>query len=138
MNADASGMSRNRCLRRSERALFGGVCAAAADHFGANLTAVRILTVISFVAMPVTILIYVALYFMLPGRTRKRRRCRRRRAKNARDSQYTERARREAADRHAKRRDAKRRFESLDERLVQLEKIITSPRYQLDKEFRNL
>ncbi len=132
--------SQGRFTRNADRAVLGGVCAGIADYFGFNLRVTRLLAIIAFfVAMPVTILTYIAVVLLVPAESagnsrkvereirRKRRRMSRRERREA-----AEEARREAADALGE------RARSLDERLARVEKYVTSSRYDLDREFRNL
>jgi phage shock protein C len=132
--------SQGRFTRNADRAVLGGVCAGIADYFGFNLRVTRLLAIIAFfVAMPVTILTYIAVVLLVPAESagnsrkvereirRKRRRMSRRERREA-----VEEARREAADALGE------RARSLDERLARVEKYVTSSRYDLDREFRNL
>jgi phage shock protein C len=132
--------SQGRFTRNADRAVLGGVCAGIADYFGFNLRVTRLLAIIAFfVAMPVTILTYIAVVLLVPAESagysrkvdreirRKRRRMSRRERREA-----AEEARREAADALGE------RAHSLDERLARVEKYVTSSRYDLDREFRNL
>jgi phage shock protein C len=132
--------------RAVDNAVLGGVCAGIADYFGFNLRVLRFLAIIAFVvAMPMTVIAYLAAVFLIPARsgtspervarpprkTRKERKCERRQARReARRQQQA--APSEAA---AEVRD---KCQSLDKRLAELEKYITSSRYQLDREIRNL
>jgi len=132
MTAYAS-TSQGRFTRNADRAVLGGVCAGIADYFGFNLRVTRLLAIIAFfVAMPVTTLTYIAVVLLVPaesagGTRRKRRRMSRRERREAAAE-----ARREAADALGE------RARSLDERLARVEKYVTSSRYDLDREFRNL
>jgi phage shock protein C len=132
--------SQGRFTRNADRAVLGGVCAGIADYFGFNLRVTRLLAIIAFfVAMPVTILTYIAVVLLVPAESagnsrkvereirRKRRRMSRRERREA-----VEEAHREAADALGE------RARSLDERLARVEKYVTSSRYDLDREFRNL
>jgi phage shock protein C len=132
--------AQGRFTRNADRAILGGVCAGVADYFGFNLRVTRLLVIIAFfVAMPVTILTYVAIVLLVPAEStryahtgekeyrRKRRRMSRRERKEAAED-----ARREAQD------ALDERARSLDERLARVEKYVTSSRYDLDREFRNL
>lgn len=137
-----------RFYRSADRAIFGGVCAGVADYFGLNLRVVRLLAVIAFcVATPMAVIVYLAIVFLIPARAgsgyeqmrwqdarRVSRKCRRAERK---------RARREAKqDSHVAASEAaaqvRSKCQSLEQRLASLEKYITSSRYQLDREFRNL
>ncbi len=131
-----------RFVRNADRACLGGVCAGIADYFGFNLCAVRILFIISFfLFMPFVALAYIALVLLVPtesarydygaSRRGRRRRCSRRQARRERE-EAAEEQRREA------REAVRERYRSLDERLARIEKYVTSSRYDLDREFRNL
>ncbi len=139
MTAYASTRER-RFVRSSDRACLGGVCAGIADYFGFRLCAVRAIFVVAlFVAFPFAVLTYLAIVFLVPADStryeyvvERKVRCRRRR--------MTRTERREA-DAEEKARNAERvreRYRSLDERLAKIEKYVTSSRYDLDREFRNL
>ena len=132
MSAEAS-MYERRFYRRSDRAVIGGVCAGLADYFGFNLRITRLLAVIAFfVAMPAAIITYLAIVFLVPAdssRPAKRtdRKCRRRRrSEQPRPAPSTTVS------------EVRRRCQSLDKRMAHLEKYVTSSRYNLDREFRNL
>jgi len=139
MTAHAT-MAHRRFARDADRACLGGVCAGFANYFGVNLRVTRILVVIAFfVAMPITILVYIALVLLVPAESRayasrvdrelrrKKRRMSRRERKLAAE---------EATQRAAE--AVNQRRQSLDERLARIEKYVTSSRYNLDREIRNL
>jgi phage shock protein C len=136
--------SQGRFTRNADRAILGGVCAGVADYFGFNLRVTRLLAVIAFCfAMPVTILSYIAVVLLVPAEsaryshaTDREFRCSRRRKRR----RMSRRQRREAAEesRQAVRDALDERARSLDERLARVEKYVTSSRYDLDREFRNL
>jgi len=118
---------RRRFYRDADRAVLGGVCAGLARHFGFNLKVTRILAVIAFfVAMPVAVIGYLAAVFLLPSTS---------------DPEYLDFE--EVREREASRPrptidEVRRRAADLDARLAKLEKYVTSPRYELDEEFRRL
>jgi phage shock protein C len=116
-----------------------------ADYFGFNLRVLRILAIIAFVvAMPMAVIAYLAAVFLIPARSsttyervvvrqkpeKQSRRARRRAKKEAKRQQ--EAGPSEAAI------EVRDKCRSLDKRLADLEKHITSSRYQLDREIRNL
>jgi phage shock protein C len=114
--------------RRADNAMLGGVCAGLASYFGFNLRVTRILAVIAFfVAMPMAVIVYLAVVFLVPARAIGQEE--RGRLKNWR-------ARRASPEQMAS--EVRSRTESLDRRLARLEKYITSRRYELDEKFRNL
>lgn len=128
MTSSASTFDR-RFVRRGDKAVLGGVCAGLADYFGFNLKVTRILAVIGFLMNPpLAALAYIAVVVLIPAR--------------AADESVT---RVDPAFRQSLRSspaqtmtDVRRRFQSLDRRLARLEKYVTSSRYQLDREFRDL
>jgi phage shock protein C len=142
----------NRFTRNADKACLGGVCAGLADYFGFNLRVTRLLVIIAFfVATPLTVLLYIAIVLLVPavsngprygkeGRNRRRAACRRRcRMSRRQKRQAAEEA--ELAHEEGKRELADKisqRCRSLDERLANIEKYVTSARYDLDREFRNL
>lgn len=114
--------------RRADNAMLGGVCAGLASYFGFNLRVTRILAVIAFfVAMPMAVIVYLAVVFLVPARAIGQEE--RGRSKNWR-------ARRVSPEQMAS--ELRSKTQSLDRRLARLEKYITSRRYELDEEFRNL
>ena len=138
MTAHATATER-RFVRNADRAWLAGVCAGIADYFGFNLGVTRLLVVIAFfAAMPVTLIAYFAMVCLVPAESKyghTASRCRRRRARRMSRKERREAAessRREAAE------EVSRRAQSLDERLARIEKYVTSSRYDLDREFRNL
>lgn len=139
MTTDAT-MSHRRFVRDADRALLGGVCAGFADYFGFNLCATRVIFIIAFfIAMPFAAIAYIAIVLLVPAESgryeyvvERKVRCRRRRMTRKQKQRVEEEERARAAD------AVKRRYRSLDERLARIEKYVTSPRYDLDREFRNL
>ena len=132
MSAQASTYER-RFYRRTDRAILGGVCAGFADYFGFNLRVTRLLAVIAFfVTMPMAIITYMAVVFLVPAdasRPAKRASWKRRRRERSAPTQSVPRP---TAS------EVRHRCQSLDKRMARLEKYVTSSRYNLDREFRNL
>lgn len=117
--------TRTRFYRRSDKAMLGGVCAGIADYFGFNLAMTRLLTVLAFLfAMPMTLLAYIAAVILIPTEPGPRR-----------DPDFHRGLRSSPRQTMV---DVRSRFKSLDRRLARLEKYITSSRYELDREFRDL
>lgn len=120
---------RRRFYRSSDRACIAGVCAGLAEYFGFNLKATRILAVISlFCAMPVTLLIYFGTVFLVPSAPTTHRH-------PDYDPDF-EQALRSSPKQTLS--DVRRRLQSMDGRLARLERYVTSSRFDLDQEFRNL
>ena len=144
-----SGVSTGGLYRDADRAMLGGVCAGLAGYFGLNLKVTRFLAFIAFLmAMPIAVFSYLAAVFLLPAeshgirvRREPSRRCRGgRRSRRARKSRERRRAERvdEAIPAGPTIKDVRDRYRSLDKRLAELEKQVTSPRFQLEQEFRKL
>ena len=120
---------RRRFYRNRDRAVVGGVCAGLADYFGFNLKMTRILAVVSLLmATLVTLIAYFGAVFLVPTSPN-----------GNREPSYDPEFRK--AVRSAPRQtlsDVKRRFQSLDSRMARLERYVTSSRFNLDQEFKNL
>lgn len=120
---------RRRFYRNKDRAIVAGVCAGLADYFGFNLKVTRLLAFICLLmAMPMTLLVYFGTVFLVPaasdpGRSRQF------------DADFRQAMRSAPAETMG---DVKRRYQSLDSRLARLERYVTSSRFNLDQEFRNL
>jgi len=118
-----------RFYRNRDRAVVAGVCAGLADYFGFNLKVTRILAAICLLmAMPMTLLVYFGTVFLVPSAPDLAR-------QKDRDPIFRQALRSEPTRTMG---DVKRRFQSLDSRLARLERYVTSPRFNLDQEFRNL
>ena len=120
---------RRKFYRDRDRAMIAGVCAGIADYFGFNLRVTRILAVVSlFMATLVTLVAYFGVVLLVPAAP-----------KSSDEREYDPDFRR--AVRAAPRQtlsDVRRRFQSLDSRLARLERYVTSPRFELDQEFKKL
>ena len=126
--SDYASSSQQHFYRNADRAMLGGVCAGLADYFGFNLRVTRVLAFIAFLtAMPLAVTSYLAIVFLVPARSVH--------PEPAVDASFR-RAVRSSPGQAAS--DIRARFQSLDRRLARLEKYVTSSRYQLDREFRNL
>lgn len=140
----ASATTYRRLTRDADRAVLGGVFAGIARHFGINLCVMRCIGVIAFfAAFPFMLVAYIAAVLVIPAESwrdeyvvervvrRCRSRYRRRPTRRERRAAETE-AHQEAAE------EVSNRARELEERLARIEKKVTSRRYQLDEEFRNL
>ena len=120
---------RRRFYRNREKAMLGGVCAGLADYFGFNLRVTRILAFIAFLmATPMTLLVYFGTVLLIPAAPPNDR-------KAEYDAEFRQAVRSAPAETVS---DVRRRFQSLDSRLARLERYVTSPRFDLDQEFRKL
>ena len=132
-----------RFTRDADRGVVAGVCAGIADYFGFRLFAVRAIFIIAlFVAFPFAALTYIAIVLLVPSESRyevvveREIRCRRRRMSRREQRRADAEAREQEQAR--KTEQVRERYRSLDERLARIEKYVTSSRYDLDREFRNL
>jgi phage shock protein C len=127
--------------------MLGGVCAGLATYLGFNLKVTRCLAFIAFLmAMPLAVVAYLAAVFLIPsasnsnfdGETEEFI-CRRRRSRKARKARKKQKDSEPAvAPRQSAAADIDRRCRSLDERLMRLEKLVTSRRFQLEQELSRL
>ena len=118
-----------RFYRSADRAMLGGVCAGVADYFGFNLKVTRILAVVAFLwAMPLAIVAYFAVMLLVPSKSLSG-------AANPVDPEFSQALRSSPGQTMS---DLRSRFQALDRRLARLEKYVTSSRYQLDREFKDL
>ena len=117
-----------RFYRNTDKAMLGGVCAGIADYFGFNLCVTRMLAVIAFFTMPLTLLGYLALVILTPSVSV-------RNSPRHADPEFHRAVRSSPSQTMS---DVRGRFKSLDRRLARLEKYVTSSRYQLDREFDRL
>lgn len=124
-----AGSFERRFVRSSDRAVLGGVCAGLSEYFGFNLKVTRILAVIGFLMNPpLAALAYIAVVVLIPARPTKVN-------EPKVDAKFRQSLRSSPAQTMS---DVRRRFQSLDRRLARLEKYVTSSRYTLDREFRDL
>lgn len=120
----------NRLYRNPRRGVLFGVCAGIADYFGFDVTVTRVLTVVAALfAFPMVCIAYLLLALLLP-----------RRAYDASgDSDRLDPVQRHVrSDPHDMLSNIRYRARDLDARLARLEKYVTSNRFQLDREFRQL
>lgn len=125
---------RPRLTRNSVDAKLGGVCAGIADYLGWDHTMVRILTVLLVIFTALPLIAYFVLWVLMPKDTR---------APYVRE--YREQS--EALGREAPAgtagatttyKDVRSKFRSLEVRLQDLEKSITSKEWKLNRDFRDL
>lgn len=119
-----------RFYRSTDNRILGGVCGGLADYFGFNLKATRFLAFIAlftpFSAFAViSYLVAVVLVPAAPTRP----------AEPGVDESFRKAMR---SSPQQTMNDVRRRFLALDRRLARLEKYVTSSRYNLDREFRDL
>ena len=118
-----------RFYRSADNAVLGGVCGGLSDYFGFNLKVTRVLAVIGFIMNPlIASVAYLAVVFLVPSRSQG--------GNEARVDEDFRKALRSSPGQTMA--DVRSRFKSLDRRLARLEGYVTSSRYQLDREFKEL
>ncbi len=128
--------STKRLRRNKIDGVLGGVCAGIGDYFGLDPVIVRIIFVALVIFTGLPLLLYFILWVFLPSDKRAPYHREYREARKARH-----RARVEQLDRPVRTasfRDVKSKFRSLEERLQDLERSITSKEWRLSREFRDL
>jgi phage shock protein C len=124
-----SRWSAQRFYRDPHNGKIMGVCAGLADYFGWNVTFVRILAIIALLWFNgLTLIAYFVLGFMLPPKPD-------RLYDWDADEEYWRSVRRSAGGTF---RDVRHRFRELDMKLQRMEGYVTSSRYDLDRQFRDL
>jgi phage shock protein C len=106
----------------------GGVCAGLAEYFGFDLTLTRVLTIISMFFFPTLLLVYFALWFLLPTKPRQLYR-------DEEDRDFWRGVRVSPAETLS---EVRHRFRSADARLQRMERYVTSRNFRLDREFQDL
>ncbi len=126
-----------RFRRNKIDGVIGGVCAGIGDYIGIDPIIVRILTVISFfVTGFITFWIYIGFWMFTPSDKRAPYRREYRQARKARREHQANPE--EPLRQTSSFRDVKGKFRSLEQRLQDLEKSITSSEWQLRRDFRDL
>ncbi len=122
-----------RFRRNKIDGVFGGVCAGIADYLNIDLIVVRILTIIAvFFSGGIIFWIYLGLWVLAPKDKRAPYRREYRQARRARQENPVN------PTSTTNFRDVKGKFRSLETRLQDLERSITSSEWQLRREFRDL
>ena len=119
----------NRLYRIPRRGVIFGVCAGLSEYFGFDLTVTRVLVVVGgCFSFPLIFIAYVLLGFLLPARS----------SSGPQDDHIDPVERQVRVSPHGTLSNVRYRFRDLDARLQRLEKYVTSNRYKLDREFREL
>lgn len=120
--------SPRRLYRDKDKRMICGVCAGIADYFSADVTVVRILTAIGFLLFPATFFAYVVLCFLVPVKPGKL-------YKDEWDEKFWQGVRKSPKGTFSA---VKMRFREMDMKLQRMERYITSARFNLDREFKDL
>lgn len=119
-----------RFFRDRQNGKIAGVCAGLADYFGVDLTVTRVLAVVALLlSPPLVILLYIGIVIMVPTTDPDRvlRQPERRRFRSHLRAAPT-----------ATVTDVKRSLLRLDARLARMERVVTSPRFDLERKIRDL
>jgi phage shock protein C len=120
--------SPTRFYRDPEAGKVGGVCAGLAEYFGFDLTLTRVLTVVSMFFFPTMLLVYFALWFLLPAKPRQLYR-------SEDDQDFWRGVRVSPAETLS---EVRHRFRAADAKLQRMERYVTSRNFSLDREFQDL
>ena len=117
-----------RLYKDRENRMLCGVCDGVADFFGFDVSATRVLTVILQFLFPATFLVYLAMCILVPAKPGEIYR-------DKKEEQFWKSVRTSpvatvSAVRH--------KLREVDARLQKMERYVTSPGFNLDKEFRDL
>ncbi|TFH40611.1 MAG: envelope stress response membrane protein PspC [Lysobacterales bacterium] len=125
----ARAASPRRLYRDKSKSMVCGVCAGVADYLGADVSIVRILTAVALlVFFPPTIFAYVALCFLLPVKPQSLYR-------DKSDEKFWQGVRTSPKGTFSA---VRMRIREMDIKLQRMERYVTSKRFNLDREFRDL
>lgn len=118
----------SRLSRNRRQGMLFGVCAGLAEYFGFDVTIVRVLVVLgALFFFPMFLIAYLLLALLLPAKPA------------APDDAAVDPVQRKVrSEPHDTLGSVRYRFRDLDVRLQRLEKYVTSERFKLDREFRDL
>ena len=125
----------NKLRRNKTDGILGGVCAGIGDYIGLDAILVRIIFVLLVVFTGFPLFIYFILWIFIPKDSRAPYR---REYREARKARKTAAERHEAPVRTTSFRDVKSKFRSLETRMQDLERSITSKEWKLRRDFRDL
>lgn len=126
------------CLRRNTiDGILGGVCAGFGDYFNVDPVLIRILYVASVLFLGVPLLLYFILWIFIPSDKRAPYHRVRRRTRRHTHRRNTTR-REDSPQSYTRFPDVKSKFRSLETRLQDLERSITSKEWKLRRDFRDL
>ena len=124
-------------LRRNKiDGVLGGVCSGFGDYFAIDHSIIRIIFVLSVIFLGFPLLAYFVLWIFIPKDKRAPYRREYREARRARRKQRENPE--EPIMRTANFRDVKSKFRSLETRMQDLERSITSKEWKLRRDFRDL
>ncbi len=129
MSLDQNGQSPRRLYRDTGKGKIFGVCAGIADYFGFGVCATRALTVIAALFfMPFVVFAYFALALLLPTKPRDMYR-------DEREEKFWRSMRTSPTATFS---SVRHKFRQMEARVQKMERYVTSPRFNLDREFADL
>ncbi len=134
----------HRLRRNKIDGILGGVCAGLGDYLGLDPVIVRVIFILLLIFTGLTVIVYPILWLCIPSDKRAPYYREYREAKAAKKNRKKRRRydeddyARQASVRTASFRDVKSKFRSLEERLQDLERSVTSKEWRLRREFRDL
>lgn len=125
---------RKKLYKNTRERKFLGVCAGVADYLEVDVTIVRIITVLSMlIPGSVVVIGYFIAYFILDEKPKS--------SYLPKNSEYSKVKETLDETRHSSRATFKtcsRKFSAIHERLTRLEAYVTSSKFKLDREFKNI
>ncbi len=128
----------HRLRRNKIDGVIGGVCAGLGDYLGLDPVIVRVIFILLLIFTGLPVIVYPILWICLPSDKRapyyreyRESRKERKKARKYRDEEPV-------IVRTASFRDVKSKYRSLEERLQDLERSVTSKEWRLRREFRDL
>lgn len=118
----------SRLYRDRQNAKLAGVCAGIAEYFDLSVCGVRWVTVIATLFAPFTIVIYIALGILLPPKPEELYR-------DVEEEQFWRNVRSSPADTFS---GVRHKFREMEVKMQRLERYVTSARFKLDQEFKDL
>ncbi len=117
-----------RLYRDRQNAKLAGVCAGVGEYFDLSVSGVRWVTAIATLFAPFTVVIYFAMAIFLPTKPQEL-------YKDVHDEQFWRQVRSSPAGTFS---EVKHTFREMEAKLQRLERYVTSSRFKLDQEFRDL
>lgn len=122
--------SPRRFYRDTKRGILGGVCAGLADYFGFQVGATRFLYVIGAMMFPLLMLIYIGVWLFIPGKPTDIYE-----DVSVKDEEFWKSVRQAPETTLS---EVRHKFREMEARVQRMERHVTSPRFNLDREFEDL
>lgn len=124
-----NGFDRNHLYRNTEDRVFAGVCSGIADHFGFAVGPTRLIALIAcLMTFPLGVIVYIAAAVLLKRKPHK--------TFDSKEEQvFWQEVRRSPKATFS---NVRFRLRQIDQNLQRMERYVTSSRFKLDRDFRNL